>query len=214
MKINEIGLHNIIGDVGAAAFRSKGQPGTTIKSQMIQDIFVKDFVGDAATSLSNGIQGGLIDPTAKSTTTSNPPITSESRYDKMNHVFESIININEQAKLRTISDFMMDWFTLYMKGVNWESSRAVVQQNLNKLQDEYPRNVKENLTTLARIGLALISVNVGRTPAGAPPEFKKAQQQELASVEELKSDLDNLSNSNPQAYNELVRALKPVNITG
>jgi len=208
MKINEIGLHNVIGDVGAAAFRSKGQPGTTIKSQMIQDIFIKDFVGDAATSLNNGIKGGLIDPNAKST------IPTESRYDMMNHVLESIININEETELRTISDFMMDWFAHYMYGVNWESSKTVVQQNLKKLQDEYPKNVKENLTTLARVGLALISVNKGRAPAGAPPEFTKAQQQELASVEKIKTELDNLSKSNPQAYNELVRALNPINITG
>jgi hypothetical protein len=243
----------------------------------VQDIFIKDFVQDAITSLNNGVKGGLINPAAKSagssaqpatgtantaqpagqqymgkiapnagpatkpaapaspftTPTLNQPKTTvsanttaskpgsittggvgmkvkESPYDKMNRVFESIINIDEAPEARTIADFMTDWFTQYMQGVNWQSSQAIVKQKLNKLQDEYPKNVNQNLTDLARMGLALSKTS---TPAGAPQEFSQAKKQEAGSIQELKSTLDALSKSNPAGYNELIKTLKPVSAT-
>lgn len=246
----------------------------------VQDIFIKDFVQDAITSLNNGVKGGLIDPnikTAGATTTAtasttpndnandnasggqqymgkiapnagpatkpkspaspfatptlNQPKTTvsanpnaaskpgnittggaglkvaESTYDKMNRVFESIINIDEQAQARTVADFMMDWFTQYMQGVEWSGSKAIVQQKLDQLQKEYPNNVKQNLTNLARIGLALSKVS---SPAGAPQEFSQAKKEQASSVEDLKSALDGLAKSDPKAFNELIKNLKPV----
>lgn len=279
----------------------------------VQDIFIKDFVQDAITSLNNGVKGGLIDPSIKSngkpdpaaaaaagvsgtatqqgqgaqaplkaTTTSvkfngpgapgatnaapaagqtstqpqtqymgkiapnarpatkpqapaspfsTPTLTprtvnttanvaskpggvttggmsiKESSYNKMNRVFESIINIDEAARLRTIGDYMMDWFGQYMQGVNWQASKQVVQQKINKLQDEYPKNVKQNLTDLARIGLAL---SKAASPAGAPKEFAQARQEQAGSVEDLRGALEGLAKTDPRAYNELIKNLKPV----
>jgi hypothetical protein len=253
-----------------------GQGGYQTK---VQDIFIKDFVQDALTSLNNGVKGGLINPAAKSTgssaqpaaqpatgtantaqpagqqymgkiapnagpatkpaapaspfatptlnqpkttvsantttaskpgsiTTGGPGIkVKESPYDKMNRVFESIINIDEAPEARTIADFMTDWFTQYMQGVNWQSSQAIVKQKLNKLQDEYPKNVNQNLTDLARMGLALSKTS---TPAGAPQEFSQAKKQEAGSIQELKSTLDALAITDPAGYNELIKTLKPV----
>lgn len=240
----------------------------------VQDIFIKDFVQDALTSLNNGVKGGLIDPAAKSAASvgkstqytapasgagpatgaagstiptgqnANPlnaPMASgapkssvstrlstpsapgsvttggagmkikETPYDKMNRVFESIINIDEAVDLRTISDFMMEWFTQYMQGVNWDSSKAIVQQKLEKLQNEYPKNVKQNLTDLAKIGLALSKVG---TPAGAPQEYSQAQQQQrqttASTYRNVQDELEYLARTDPSAYNRLIKDLKPV----
>lgn len=135
----------------------------------------------------------------------------ESSYDKMNRIFESIINIDEEAQARTISDFMMDWFTQYMQGVNWQSSQAIVQQKLNKIQDDYPNNVKQNLTDLARIGLALSKTG---TPAGAPQQFTQAKKQEADTINDLKGSLEGLAKTDPNAYNELIKDLKPAKTRG
>lgn len=290
----------------------------------VQDIFIKDFVQDALTSLNNGVKGGLVNPNAKTgaqaaapaagapasvsgtatqqgqaaqaplkatstsvkfngpgapgaanaapaagqagtqqqtqymgkiapnagpatkpaapaspfaTPTLNQPKTTvsttpgnknskpgaittggagmtmkESAYDKMNRVFESIINIDEEtqeAEARTVADFMMDWFTQYMEGVNWQSSKAIVQQKLDKLQAEYPKNVNQNLTDLARIGLALSKTG---TPKGAPPEFTQAKKQMGNTITDLKAELDGLAKSDPKAYNELLKSLRPANV--
>lgn len=264
MKLNEL---NKIEEGIFSAIKDRFQQGGYQTN--VQNIFIKDFVQDAITSLNNGIKGGLIDPNTKSTGTSsnvnfgnttptnvgpatgaagsnvtssnttNPlraptvsgaPRTSvstrvspggtsgtvttggagmsirESSYNKMNRVFESIININEQTELRTISEFMMDWFSQYMQGVNWDSSKAIVQQKLKKLQDDYPKNVNQNLTDLARMGLALSKAG---SPAGAPKEFTQAKQAQSGSVEDLKGALEGLAKTDPKAYNELIKNLKP-----
>jgi hypothetical protein len=128
----------------------------------------------------------------------------------MNRIFESIVNIDEQAELRTISDFMMDWFGQYMQGVNWQASQAIVKQKLDKLQDEYPKNVDANLKDLARVGLALSKAG---NPAGAPQEFTQARKQAQGSIQELKAALDELAQNDPDGYNLLIKTLKPVAAT-
>jgi|LauGreDrversion4_2_1035121.scaffolds.fasta_scaffold196598_3 hypothetical protein len=270
MKLNDIKQieENLLSNIGGAIkdrFKQGGYQTT------VQNIFIKDFVQDAITSLNNGIKGQLIDPNIKSTGTSSntqfgtatpagvgpatgaagstvtpsnttnslnaptvgAPKTSvstrvspggtpggittggvgmkvkESSYDKMNRIFESIINIDEQVELRTISDYMMDWFGQYMQGVEWTGSKAIVKQKMDKLQDEYPKNVDANLNDLARMGLALSKAG---SPAGAPPEFTKAKQEMASSVEDLKKTLEELSKSNPRAYNDLIKNLKPVQV--
>lgn len=266
MNLNEL---NKIEEGIFSAIKDRFQQGGY--QTQVQNIFIKDFVQDALTSLNNGVKGGLIDPNAKSTGTSNTnfgnatasnvgpatgdaktsltptnaanplkaptisgaPRTSvstrvaptgtpggitaggpgmtmkESSYDKLNQIFESIVNIDEQVDLRTISEFMLDWFTQYMEGVNWQSSKAIVQQKLDKLQDEYPKNVNQNLTDLARIGLALSKTG---TPKGAPPEFAQSKKEMGNTIMDLKAAIDELAKSNPQAYNELLKSLRPVNV--
>ncbi len=242
MNLSELNKieEGILGNIGTAIKDRFQQGGYQTK---VQDIFIKDFVQDAITSLNNGIKGGLIDPNVKSNQTATPaepaakpgeqpykwapagmnvtPDTklsslgatgdlAESKYRRLNQIFESIINVDEAAQLRTISDFMMDWFTQYMQGVNWNSNKPIVQQKLEKLQDEYPKNIKQNLTDLARIGLAL---SKAATPAGAPQEFTQAKKEQASSVQELKAALDELAQSNPAGYNELIKTLKPVTVT-
>jgi hypothetical protein len=271
MKLNDIKQieENLLKNIGGAIKDRFKQGGYQTN---VQNIFIKDFVQDAITSLNNGVKGKLIDPNIKSTGTSpntqfgtatpagvgpetgaagstvtspnttNPltaptisgaPKTSvstkvapggtpgdittggvgmkvkESSYAKMNRIFESIINIDEQAELRTISDYMMDWFGQYMQGVEWAGSKAIVKQKMDKLQDEYPKNIDANLNDLARMGLALSKAG---SPAGAPPEFNKAKQEIASSVEDLKGTLEELSKSNPVAYNNLIKNLKPVQV--
>lgn len=274
MNLNEL---NKIEEGIFSAIKDRFQQGGY--QTQVQNIFIKDFVQDALTSLNNGVKGGLIDPNIKTaggasnvssaqannnandnasggqqymgkiapnagpatkpaapaspfaTPTLNQPKTTvsassggtskpgsittggaglkvaETPYDKMNRVFESIINIDEAAQARTVADFMMDWFTQYMQGVEWAGSKAIVQQKLDQLQKEYPNNVKQNLTNLARVGLALSKAG---SPAGAPQQFAQAKKEQAASVEDLKGALDGLAKSDPKAFNELIKNLKPV----
>lgn len=60
-KLEELRLSSLIGDYGAAALKKMtGQAGgKTLQQQMAQDMFIKDFVGDAISSLETSIQGGL-----------------------------------------------------------------------------------------------------------------------------------------------------------
>jgi hypothetical protein len=63
-KLEELRLSSLIGDYGSAALKKMtGQAGgKTVQQQMAQDMFIKDFVGDAISSLETSIEGGLVDP--------------------------------------------------------------------------------------------------------------------------------------------------------
>lgn len=67
-RLDEFRLSSVLGDYGSAAakkmFGMSG--GKTMKQQMAQDIFLKDFVGDAISAIQSGIKGGLIDPNLSS----------------------------------------------------------------------------------------------------------------------------------------------------
>ena len=74
-RLDEFRLSSLVGDYGSAALK-KGfgmAGGKTMKQQMAQDIFLKDFVGDAISALQTGIQGGLIDPSIMGMKTPRPP---------------------------------------------------------------------------------------------------------------------------------------------
>lgn len=68
-KIDEGFLDALIGDYGAAGMRSMFKKGMTREAQLAQDLFIKDFVADATSSLSAGIQGGFVDPNIRGGTT-------------------------------------------------------------------------------------------------------------------------------------------------
>ena len=134
----------------------------------------------------------------------------ESSYDKMNRVFESIINIDEADGQMSISEYLMTWFEKYMQGVSWEAKKPLVQSKLDKLQADYPTNLKTNLEDLARFALAASKTSI---PAGAPPEFAQASKQGAAagqaSIQELKAALDDFAKTNPAGYNAFIKSLRP-----
>jgi hypothetical protein len=227
----------------------------------VQDIFIKDFVQDATTSLKNGLAGGLIQlpqktsgapadtPPAASTpaTPSAPPPAAnpkapaekqpykwapkgmkvnpdtklsslgatgdlaESKYENLNKIFESIVNIDEQADVMSMSDYLMSWFSQYMQGVAWEGSKAIVKNKIDAFVKDYPAKQYDHLTNLARTALAL---SKAATPAGAPKEFTQMRQTSGQDVqqgyEEIKAALDELAKINPDLYNKFIKTLRPV----
>lgn len=68
-KVDEGFLDALIGDTGAAGVRSMFNKGMTRQAQLAQDLFLKDFIGDAVASLQAGLKGGYIDPTITGGTT-------------------------------------------------------------------------------------------------------------------------------------------------
>jgi hypothetical protein len=136
---------------------------------------------------------------------------TESEYDKMNHIFESIVNINEQADVMSMSDYMMSWFSQYMQGVAWEGSKAIVKNKIDAFVKDYPAKQYDHLTNLARTALAL---SKAATPAGAPKEFTQSRKTSGLDVqqgyEEIKAALDELAKINPDLYNKFIKTLRPV----
>ena len=72
MKLNELNLSHVIGDVGASALKQVGNRITgsaegnlSVKDKMAKERFIADFIGRANTNLNSAIQSGLVDPNIK-----------------------------------------------------------------------------------------------------------------------------------------------------
>jgi len=88
------------------------------------------------------------------------PVMKEHEFFKLNSIFESIINIDEAevATAQTISQYIKNMVTKYMRGVNISSPEVQRQINTlaNEVQSTYQRDKgKAALTKLANLGYAI-----------------------------------------------------------
>lgn len=98
-----------------------------------------------------------------------PVPVKESAYDKMNYIFESIVyEMDGEGETTTsITDHMLEWFGLYMTGVNWESKKAAILPQIKKIQDTYGSDKgKAAIKNLAKFAYS-ISGKGGQIPKGA-----------------------------------------------
>ena len=94
---------------------------------------------------------------------------AESTYHNLNNIFESVISEMEGGDdtTTTITDHMLEWFGLYMSGVNWESKKAAIIPLIKKVQDTYGTDGgKAAIKNLAKFAYS-ISGKGGTVPAGA-----------------------------------------------
>lgn len=96
-----------------------------------------------------------------------PKPVKESKFEKLNHIFESMISEMEGEATTSITDHMLEWFGMYMDGVNWESKKAAILPQIQKIQDTYGTDKgKAAIKNLARLAYS-ISGKSGTAPAGA-----------------------------------------------
>lgn len=98
-----------------------------------------------------------------------PKPVKETKFEKLNHIFESMISeIDGTGEESTsITDHMLEWFGLYMDGVNWESKKAAIIPRIKQIQDTYGSDKgKAAIKNLARLAYS-ISGKGGTVPAGA-----------------------------------------------
>lgn len=96
-----------------------------------------------------------------------PKPVKESKFEKLNHIFESMISEMEGEATTSITDHMLEWFGMYMNGVNWESKKAAILPQIQKIQDTYNNDGgKAAIKNLARLAYS-ISGKSGTAPAGA-----------------------------------------------
>jgi hypothetical protein len=98
-----------------------------------------------------------------------PRPIKESGYYRLNNIFENIVSEMDGSGEATtsITDHMLEWFGLYMDGVNWESKKAAVIPQIKKIQDTYGTDRgKAAIKNLARFAYS-ISGKSGQLPKGA-----------------------------------------------
>lgn len=143
------------------------------------------------------------------------PKTTESKFNKLNSIFESIVQVKENTETaESISEYMLDWFGQYMTGVNWESRKAKVIPLIQNIEATYKTDKgKAAIKKLAQFALA-ISGPSKTIPAGA----KNAMTQQSAPAaapsttkqtpEEILASMANLKKNDPRKYDDVQQKLK------
>lgn len=152
-------------------------------------------------------------PTTQRVTFNRQPGLKESvTYQKLNSIFESIVEAPEQPNTpkQSISQYMYDWFTQYMGGVNWGAKEASVIPIINRIQSTYSRDKgKLAITTLAQAAFALAK---GGVPKGAANAMQQGSgtdnpQSVKQAFAEINKILDDLEKNDQETYNALIPEL-------
>ncbi len=170
--------------------------------------------------------------------TSKHYIIAETKYYKLNNLFENILN-----EAQSIGDYLKNWYAGYMKGVNYGPNQADVDKLISQVEATYGQDKgKKALEQLAQMSF---SISKGAAPGAAdektkidqannaakqPAQGQPAQGQAQASTPaqgqpaaqsqpasqlnsqqmaaQIKQDLTKLSQVDAKVYNELVRSLQ------
>lgn len=101
---------------------------------------------------------------------------AEQKYVKMNSLFESIMNINENQGV-SIGKYMTDWFAAYMAGTKWESYKAQVEPMIQAVENTFSKDKgKAAIKQLAKTALSISKLSP-KKPEGAPELPKGGEQQ-------------------------------------
>jgi hypothetical protein len=100
---------------------------------------------------------------------------AESRYVKLNQLFESIMEVASGGQ-QSIGQYMLAWFNQYMNGVDWKASEATVLPMIQSIEDSYPSGYKSAIKTLAKAAFA-ISKASPTMPKGIEDETAKLDQE-------------------------------------
>lgn len=130
----------------------------------------------------------------------------ESRYEKLNSIFESIL---EQTAIdKSIATYMTKWFTKYMKGVNWQEYRSEVSPVIQAIQDSYQAEGKigkQTVDAITQLGQMAFSMakTANVTPDGAD-DINIQRQRGETPVDSL---ISNINKMNPDDLKKLKTAI-------
>lgn len=123
-------------------------------------------------------------PVAPTSPTASPPagqIVPESSYSELDALFESIIAEATSPGKQSITDFMNDWFNLYMSGIDWTANPQKahrVKEVISSIESTYRDSkgskgkVKKVIELLGTLAFT-ISKSSPRIPAGMKDEIQK-----------------------------------------
>jgi hypothetical protein len=140
-----------------------------------------------------------------------PRPVKESGYYKLNNIFENIVSEmdGEGESTTSITDHMIEWFGLYMNGVNWENKKAAIIPRIKQIQDTYSSDKgKAAIKNLGRLAYA-ISGKSGQLPKGAENAAQNVTGATAAtktkSPEQLAADL---AAQPPQVQDKIIKQVK------
>lgn len=121
-----------------------------------------------------------------------PDKTTESTYDRLNKVFERILNETVAAPDENTSDIGIEqylkdvWFPNYMKGVDTTANTQKIDQIVKQVADTYPKDGgRAALTQLANLSFAISPKKTKPQPKQDAQPAKAADQDVAAAAQEV-----------------------------
>lgn len=139
---------------------------------------------------------------------------AEQKYVKMDSLFESIMNLNENQGV-SIGKYMTDWFAAYMAGTKWQNYKTQVEPMIQAVENTFSKDKgKAAIKQLAKTALSISKLSP-KKPEGAPEP--QQQQSNTApdpvanlfkgSGNEIEQQLAALKKNNPEGYKAAVAKL-------
>lgn len=141
------------------------------------------------------------------------------QFHKLNYIFENIMQMmddenqpeNTEPTAMSISQFMMEFFTKYMSGVNWKSKQNMIQPLVLDIQRGYQQGgYKDAIKNLAKAAYTLQqasgSISAGAKNAAPASDNKKSSStldfgvHDTTIPTEFEKQMQTLQKTNPQAY--------------
>lgn len=146
-------------------------------------------------------------------TKKNRYIIAESvEYVKMNAIFENVLN--EEDGGDSVSEFLMQFFTRYMKGVNWKKYEGQVKSKLLAIEKAYNAGAKESAIIPLAQELGEIAYAASKASPTAPEGMKDEMNKvkggagpQKVNVDKVRDAMVTLQKSDPAAYKTLIKSL-------
>jgi hypothetical protein len=138
---------------------------------------------------------------------------SEDAYDRLNTIFESIMEAGEEPQQQGIYQFVRNWYADYMGNLNWKAHEPQINKLLQNVQTSYKTDGgKAALSQLAQATYSLASGPAagrnGSRPSYADNEYASPQQSiQNLPPEQIKKAMVSLHNRNPYEYNQIKKTL-------
>ena len=101
----------------------------------------------------------------------------ESWYKKLDTIFESIIREQETGGAKSIGEYMLDWFTAYMAGTNWESYKPSIMKIIKSIEDSYGSDKgRAGIKTLAKAAFSIPGASGAKGAENAVPAGSNAKK--------------------------------------
>ena len=143
----------------------------------------------------------------------------ESRYDRLNAIFESIVLGEEDpapppTKDRSLQKYLTTWYNSWMTNINWHDDEDHINSLIKNVADSYSKDGgRAALTQLAQASFSIAQAN-GGVPFGAENAVAKAgggsgggSGSEQRTPDQIKADIEGLRKKDPEAGNELIADL-------
>lgn len=145
---------------------------------------------------------------------------SETSYNKLNAIFESIMEAEQEEngeQVETIGQYMLDWFNSYMQGVNWKRYEQKIIPMIQNIEATYKRD--KGRAAIKQLSKAAYAISGPSGAAGAQNAYQgqnkltsngvdfgtKSFTPTTTNDKEAFNTLDSIKKNNPKVFDQFTK---------